>query len=921
MGQITTGVGLISGINTADLIDKLIAIDAKPKDLLTARNAVLTSQTIAFQDINAKLLGLKLSSGSFTSNKVFQSTTTNTSDPTAITASSGNTATPGSYSFTVARLVSTQQLITQGFSDTTATAVAPSGGTLTFEQGSARLDAETPLSQLNGGAGISRGKIRITDKSGASAVIDLTRVVSVNDVLDAVNSASGINVTAAVDGDHIVLTDNTGQTTTSLNVTNLGTTATATSLGIAGAAVGTTLTGSQINRVGSATLLDTLNDGNGVRLNTASADIRIQRRDGTTFDVALGGATKFSDIISKINTASGGDVTAAVGDDGVSLKLTDTSTDNGSTFGVTALNSPKAASDLGILTADDNADGIIGGARLLAGLNSRLVKNLNGGTGASLGVIAITNRAGVAFTADLTNAKSISDVVAKINEAGATHNVSAALNDAGNGIKLSDATGSTASNFIVSNVTGTGATDLGIAQSVASDAIKSGNLQFRYISEATRLSSLNGGTGITRGKFTITDSAGASATVDLTQGNEVTLADVIAEINSRGLAVNARINDTGDGLLIEDTGPGTLALKIGEAGSTTAKDLGILGSAANPGEAINGSFEKTVTIGATDTLQDAADAINAAGLSVRATIISDGSGVNPYRLSLLSTKSGQGGSFTFDDGGLGLGATSLVKGRDAVVFFGSPDAGQSVAITSTTNTLTAVIPGATINLLNTSSSPVQVNISRDDSQITAAVQKFVTDFNTVVDAFGKYDSYNADTQQKGLLLGDPTIANIRSSFYSLINGRNSDLTTQFATLSSIGITVGDGAKLSLNQEKFAAALQTDRNAVQQLFTYKETTTNSAGNQVLTKGGIGARLDALLKKLTDTDGPLLSTVNTLNDTIKLNTDRMATMDITLANKRSLLQAQFNAMEQALAQMQSQSSSLTALSSAASASKSG
>lgn len=921
MGQISSGTGLISGINTAQLIEQLIAIDARPKTLLTSRNAVLTSQTVAFQDINAKLLSLKLTAGGFTSNSIFNSTSVSTSNPTVATATSGSAATPGSYSFTVARLVSTQQLITKGFTDATATPVAPTGGTLTFEQGDARLDAETQLSQLNGGEGVSRGKIRITDRSGASSVIDLTRVVSVNDVLDAINNASSINVTAAISGDGITITDNTGQAAASLSVSNLGTTNTATSLGIAGTAVGDTLTGTQVNTVGSATLLNNLNDGNGVRVNTSLPDLSIQRRDGTSFTVSLSGSTTLGAVIDKINSASGGDLVASVSDDGVGLKLTDSSVDNGSTLTVTALNSSKAASDLGILGADDNGDGVISGSRLVAGINSRLIRNLNGGTGAGLGVIAVTNRAGVAFAVDLTGAGSISDVLAAINDAGASRNISASLNDAGNGIKLTDGTGSSASNFTVSNVTGTGATDLGIAQSVAAASIASGNLQFRYISEATRLATLNGGTGVARGQFVITDSTGASATVDLSQGNEVTLQDVIAEINSRGLAVTARINDTGDGLLIEDNGPGTVAIKIEESGSTTARDLGIKGAAANPGDAINGSFEKTVIIDAADTLTQVITKINDAGVGVKASVINDGSSGNPFRLSLLSAKSGGGGKFVFDDGGLGLGAVTLVKAQDAVVFFGSPDSGQSVAITSTTNTLNAVIPGVTVNLLSTSATPVEINISRDDAKITDSVQKFVTDFNTLVDALNKYDSYNADTKQRGLLLGDPTIARIRSSLYSIINNRNNDLTSQYTSLSQIGVKVISGAKLSFDSAKFSQALATDRAAVTDLFTFKETETDEENVTRTVRAGIGVKIDELLKSLTDTDGSVLSAIDTLNKTIDLNKKRMEGIDASLDAKRKILQAQFTAMENALAQLQSQGSALSQLAAMASGVSSG
>src|SRR5690606_14500718 len=106
------------------------------------------------------------------------------------------------------------------------------------------------------------------------------------------------------------------------------------------------------------------------------------------------------DAIDAIHAATGGAVTAAIADDGVSLRLTDT-TGGGAGFAVTALNSSGAAADLGILGDDSDGDGAIAGRRVLAGLNSKLLRYLNGGQGVGLGEIAITNRAGVATSVDL----------------------------------------------------------------------------------------------------------------------------------------------------------------------------------------------------------------------------------------------------------------------------------------------------------------------------------------------------------------------------------------------------------------------------------------------------------------------------------------------------------------------------------------
>ena len=66
-------------------------------------------QQVAFQEVNAKLLALKLSAGGFTTSSVFSATTAASSDESVLTASTSSSAVPGTYSFSVARLVSSQR--------------------------------------------------------------------------------------------------------------------------------------------------------------------------------------------------------------------------------------------------------------------------------------------------------------------------------------------------------------------------------------------------------------------------------------------------------------------------------------------------------------------------------------------------------------------------------------------------------------------------------------------------------------------------------------------------------------------------------------------------------------------------------------------------------------------------------------------
>src|SRR5690606_9177899 len=107
----------------------------------------------------------------------------------------GPGAAVGSYQFQVARLVTSQQSVTRGFSSEKATVGA---GTITLEMGGGDLKKQSPLSSLRGGEGIRRGSFRITDRSGKSGTIDISSAVTLDDVARKINTALDLGVKASI---------------------------------------------------------------------------------------------------------------------------------------------------------------------------------------------------------------------------------------------------------------------------------------------------------------------------------------------------------------------------------------------------------------------------------------------------------------------------------------------------------------------------------------------------------------------------------------------------------------------------------------------------------------------------------------------------------------------------------------------------
>ena len=222
MSGISSGVGLISNIQTADLIDQLIAFEARPVQNLQARVGEIDVQQAAFVSISAQLLGMQNAAAQFNRLAFFRNFSSSSTNDSILTASASDKAVPGSFSFRVHSLVANHSVISRGFADADRSPVGT--GTLSLEIGRGRVNPFTDLDMLNGGQGIRRGTITITDRSGATAEIDLTTAISVDDVLEAINGNTAVSVRASVTsmasggatGDRIVIEDLTGETVSNL---------------------------------------------------------------------------------------------------------------------------------------------------------------------------------------------------------------------------------------------------------------------------------------------------------------------------------------------------------------------------------------------------------------------------------------------------------------------------------------------------------------------------------------------------------------------------------------------------------------------------------------------------------------------------------------------------------------------------------
>ncbi len=241
-------------------------------------------------------------------------------------------------------------------------------------------------------------------------------------------------------------------------------------------------------------------------------------------------------------------------------------------------------------------------------------------------------------------------------------------------------------------------------------------------------------------------------------------------------------------------------------------------------EVVVGGAITQVAIAANATVQDVVDAINASGADVTASIIDDGSAVNPLKIQILGNQPGTANTVT------GRVFTAIFAFEiDEVTFSetqAAADASLTVngtAFTRTTNSISDIIPGVTLNLESLGSGTL--NIATDNTAIAANIQDFVDAFNKLVTFIDEQTEFNPETFQTGILFGNSSVQNLETTLRRIATGQTTGASGTFEFLSQIGITTQNDGQLILDEVKLNQALTTDLNSVASLFTSSGTTTD------------------------------------------------------------------------------------------------
>jgi len=310
--------------------------------------------------------------------------------------------------------------------------------------------------------------------------------------------------------------------------------------------------------------------------------------------------------------------------------------------------------------------------------------------------------------------------------------------------------------------------------------------------------------------------------------------------------------------------------------------------------AVGSNPAATITVDNTNnTLSGLAAAINGQNLGVTASVITDANG---SRLALVSNTSGAAGNITVSGNTTGLTFNQAAAGANASLTV------DGVPISSSSNTISSVIPGVTLNLSGASpNETVALTLSPDSNQATSAINTFVSAWNKVMGDLNSEFDVASDGSGGGPLEADNTLRAIQNQLLSgityAIGGNNG-----IVNLASIGVNMNDDGTLTVDTGQLSNVLNSNFGAVQ---SFLQGT-----------AGFATMMSTTLTQITDPSQGLIAVdLQGMSQENQDLTQQINTMQAQLKTKEQLLTQQYAQMETVLQEMpgmQSQiSQQLTAL----------
>jgi len=319
---------------------------------------------------------------------------------------------------------------------------------------------------------------------------------------------------------------------------------------------------------------------------------------------------------------------------------------------------------------------------------------------------------------------------------------------------------------------------------------------------------------------------------------------------------------------------------------------------------INGGGTTTIDItvgGATQslsvegaTLESVRNAINNADLGIKAEILDTGAESDNFRLQLVG-ESGADKSFTVSTDASGLSFSNLQAASNASLTVNGVD------FTRSSNTISDVIQGVTLNLNSTTDGTATLAVNRDTTAAKENIVAFVALYNEAQLEFKKL----TDSETDGPLRGDTIFRSMLRNLNSIVLYQSSTPGDEIDSLSSMGISVDKTGQLLFDDTELDEALSNNFEDVIRIFS---ADTNDQSRFSDEDAGIAGDIKTLIENATASDGYLFTAEQALESRTSEYNEELEELNERMAVVEERYNRQFLAMQTIIEEMNSTKESL-------------
>lgn len=310
------------------------------------------------------------------------------------------------------------------------------------------------------------------------------------------------------------------------------------------------------------------------------------------------------------------------------------------------------------------------------------------------------------------------------------------------------------------------------------------------------------------------------------------------------------------------------------ASSTAVSSTGVV-------KLVVGSSNYTIDISSANNLTNLRNVINGLGAGVTASVLTTGTGANPYYLSITANSTGSKTLQLFDDptGANTNLLTALNQGANTQFKL------NGVTVSKSTALINDVVPGVTFNILGTTSGTetVDVTVAPNRNNLSSALSDFVDAYNSARDQVNAQVGRNA-----GLLSGDFLVREVQSRLRSVAAYTSAG---SIKGLADLGVEFDSDGVATLNEDTIDNLSDAQ---LSDAFTFLGSSTTGFAAQAKQLTSISDAVTGLAKIQLDK----------YDETDKRISAQVAEMSLRVTNLQKTLVARLQVADSILAGLQSQ-----------------